>query len=325
MGITISPESEVVTATTGSSWYDHIQAWHDWIDNTSSHWNITDFTDDESGASGDKGFITAPTTGNLDFEMRIMAHSQSSAGVNVTASLDPGGNISTVASATTKANESAWPSTASQDPIEIFTSDTTDYHSGSLISSTDESLSIVMRAKAGGTPDRTPEMFHGGDIWTPVFSDDPDQGLDGLGYIAGNYMKRETFTDGTILSPNRADGSQKKRNRSRFASGSGDFQSFDLSFGGKNSDSLSNSNIPDDSGGRTTPFPVPVETVSDEGSDPAGKFMGHLKYMYLWNAQENALDKLEGADTEGFVFLWHDGNKNAHFLVPWNSNKNPKA
>jgi len=301
MSIKIEASSSIVNATTGSEWKEHVRAWHGHFTGSNNHWSVKNYTDDAgSSGTGDIGFTITPSTSSLNFDLNVRF--QSSSG-EVFANIDPSGAISNPLDPT----GSGSPQT-SQEPTSVFNSpEPLSYASGSLISTTYESLTIATRNTA---KDATPEVFHGGDIYTPMIANFPDNDIDGLGYFSGNDMQFGTSNGQLLWKSN--PGSPTHQGQFRVGNTSW-VQSWTLPQSTNYRDS-GNSTI-----GFNTPLPVPIGEVDSVGdfNNYVSKYFGTLKYCYVWDSSKNALDRLETNSKEGYIFVYQDNTTNAHILFPW--------
>lgn len=295
MAVELTATSAKVTASSGNSWRDIIQAIHDHFDAISAKFGIVNgFSDGTSIIAFTINCVKAGE--DWHFNVRL------DTGTNtVYVCFDPEGTIS---NSTDPLNNNA---SSTISPENTFYAGAASYHSDILISEMDDALFVLLKSTAN---DATPRGFHAGKIILPFFANMDVVGITGDGYLYGQTMFEYAHTGGLYWANSYDTDSY---NGGRYHQGAGNWGYL------RTVDTSDSENIDPDSnyysGGPQVLDCIPVMNADTSFGD--AKVPGAFKYCYYLGPEQVPLTRMENATSDkGFLYVNQTVNPTS-LMIPW--------
>lgn len=278
-----TPTSYVVEAAS-NSWYSYVAALHDHVANTSSQWNVVQYDDD--GAN--YGVTLTPTDASESFHVNY--RNDASAG-DLKMTVDPNGSITSPNAPDTSGD------VAPEDPKAGTPNGPSNSHRQILVLEWPNAIAMITK---NHDQKHLREWAVGGRVYEPIFANDPDRNLDGLGWYG--CIPRNLNNNWSETENNNASGYFRtpdgwKHGQARSASINTTYTAWNTR--------------------------LPSTFMLDELGN-SHRTIGVPKFAFIYDIQlgSQGLRKLRATPDDGWLVFSHDGGDHS-LMLPWDPSLNP--
>lgn len=291
------------------TWRNFLSDLDSWATNTSAHWSVDQTAD---SGSGDYGLTLSPDASGESFQANLRYDDSGDTGNGpndddrLYAAIDPGASISNAYDPVSSGSSKVSTERTYAGPA------TPGYGTDYLIAEYDDALIVVFKDGAGGVP----WILQIGRLLYPLFANDPNNDVDGLGFMAAPPRFEPGLPSSRYLmqsNNNNNNGSEMRIGTSGWTPATALAECDDTASGWDSFDLF----LSHEGESRQTPVPI---SVREMGSSTPRRGIGIAKYVYVWTTK-SILARLDGGGGEGLLVV-NSGGNNA-MVVPWDPGVTP--